>query len=115
MNVYFGGDFGEIYLDCMIKTEDEEFCRGVVRAVKESTKGVYTYGSRPRFHLVLPDIEYVGRILIDEKRDRIVIVLQHQTHTVFLHFARNGDGFVLERAELLNVDIAAMHGEYPPF
>jgi hypothetical protein len=63
MRAYFGKAVGEFYLDCMVKVEDEHYCRGAV----------------------------------------------------FLHFVRSNNDFVLSRVELLNIDIAAMFNERPPF
>jgi hypothetical protein len=114
MKVRFKEGIGEIYLQCMTAFEDEEYCRGLIKAVKEASRGRYVYGTSPKFHLVLPDVEYVGRIFVDGAKDYIVITLQYTSHAVFLHFTRSGGDFILSRAELLNVDIAAMYNGRPP-
>jgi hypothetical protein len=114
MKIYLGKDISELYLDCVARMEDEEYCREVVRAIKEASRGKYIYGSNPRFRLVLPDLEYFARIFIDEKKNRIVVALQHKSHAALLHFVRNGSRFVLGHAELLNAEIAAIENGRPP-
>jgi hypothetical protein len=114
MKIYLGKDISELYLDCVARMEDEEYCREVVRALKQASKGKYVYGSFPKFHLALPDLEYFAHVFTDEKKNRIVVALHHRSHTVFLHFIRNGNKFVLGHAEVLNSEIAAMGNERPP-
>ena len=108
------GGIGELYLDCIIATKDEEYCGWVVRLIKVAKRHTFEYGARPRFHLRLPDVEYVIGTLIDQKKRQIIIVMLYANHAVFLYYMRNGDSFVLKTADILNADIAAMYNGPPP-
>ena len=108
------GGIGELYLDCVVAVKDKEYCGWVVRLVKDVEKRTFEYGTRPKFHLRLPDVEYVVGTLIDQKKKRVTIVMLYANHAVFLHYMRDGDGFVLKTADILNADIAAMYNGPPP-
>ena len=108
------GGIGELYLDCVAEVGDKEYCGWVVRLIKVARKHTFEYGARPKFRLRLPDVEYVTGVIVDKKKRQIIIAMLYANHAVFLHYMRDGDGFVLKTADILNADIAAMYNGPPP-
>jgi hypothetical protein len=114
MGIFIERDIGELYLDCVIMTRDGDYCGKVVRLAKEAKRRRFTYGVRPKLHLVLPDVEYRIGVIVDRNKRQIIITMIHANHAVFLHYVRDGGDYVLKWVDVLNVDVAAMYNGPPP-
>jgi hypothetical protein len=114
MGVLLEGDIGELYLDCVVAVEDEEYCSWAVRLVKEAKRHAFKYGATPRLYLRLPDVDYAVGTIVDQKKRQIIITMLYVNHAVFLYYVRDKDGFTLKTVDILNANVAAMYNGPPP-
>jgi hypothetical protein len=93
---------------------DAEYCSGVVDAVVQTLSSrVYSYvpegRGKPRWHLVLSNVDYVLGVFVDENKQSVVTVLRAENHMVYLIYKKNSDRrFVLRNTLVHTIQNEAM-------
>jgi len=104
------------YKFCLSHLGDRGYCAKVVELLRDvEIMRVFTWGGKPRFQLVLPQVEHTVAVAFDRDRNYIFIFLRHATYVAILVYKRDGDGFVLSHAGVDALEVKALINGPPNF